>query len=245
MFLGNVNKVSIIGNKGIVTNGLNMYLDAGISSSYPGTGTTWYDISGNGNNGTLVGGVGYSSSNAGYLIFDGSNDYIRLPNNLLVHNTGNPFTLSLWFKTSSDGIILGQQNTSTPNSANGYVPGIYVGANGLLYTSCFWGGATSNISVSSSTVNNGSWHNVTVTFASGSQGSYLNGISYATLAKTQTYYAGTYYYFIATGRSAGWPSDPGVPYLNSNISSAFYYSRALSPQEIKQNYNALKGRYGL
>ena len=61
----------------IVTDGLVLYLDAGNNKSYPGSGNTWYDISENGNNGTLVNGVGYNSSNKGSLVFDGVNDYIQ------------------------------------------------------------------------------------------------------------------------------------------------------------------------
>ena len=230
-------------NPAIITNGLVLCLDAANTKSYPGSGTTWTDLSGNGNNGTLVNGVGYSGSNLGSLSFDGSNDYVTLPTNLLIHETGNPFTFSIWFKTSSTGIILGQQNNPTPNAANGYVPAIYVGTNGLLYTSCFWGGSTGNQSVTSSTVNNGSWNNITVTFSSGSQVSYLNGGSYATLAKTQTFYSSTYYYFLGTGTGASWTSFPASPYFNGSISNISYYNRALTAAEIQQNFNATKSRF--
>ena len=232
-------------NPSIVTNGLVLCLDAGNRKSYPGSGTTWTDLSGNGNNGTLLNGVGYNSGNGGSLVFDGVNDYVLLSTNLLIHHTGNPFTFSIWFRTSSTGIILGQQNTSTPNVFSGYVPAIYIGTNGLLYTSCFWGGATSNQSVSSSSVNNGSWNNITVTFASNSQISYLNGVSYATLSKTQTNYSSTYYYFLGTGTGSGWPNFPASPYNNGNISNALYYNRALTASEIRQNFNATRTRFGI
>ena len=229
----------------IVTDGLVLALDAGNTKSYPGSGSTWTDLSGNGNTGTLVNGVGYTADNGGSLTFDGVDDYSTLPTNLLKHETGNPFTFSIWFKTSSTGVILGQQSTSTPNSAAGWVPAIYVGSNGLLYTSCFYGGNTSNVSATSSTVNNGSWNNVTVTFSSGSHISYLNGNSYATLAKTQTFYSSTYYYFLGSGRVSSWPADPASPYFNGNISNIFYYNKALTASEVSQNFNALRGRYGI
>lgn len=61
-------------NPKIVTDGLVLCLDAANPKSYPGSGTVWSDLSGNGNNGTLVNGVGYNSNNGGYLTFDGSND---------------------------------------------------------------------------------------------------------------------------------------------------------------------------
>ena len=229
----------------ISTRGLVLHLDAGQQNSYKGSGTTWTDLSGNGNIGTLVSGVGYNSSNGGSLSFDGSNDYVTLPTNLLIHETGNPFTFSIWFKTSSTGIILGQQGNSAPdNGTNGWVPAIYVGADGFLYTSCFWGGSVQT-SVSSSSVNNGNWNNITVTFASNSQISYLNGTSYATLSKTQTNYNATYYYFIGSGRVSGWTSAPTSPYFNGNISNTLYYNKALTAAEVSQNFQALRGRFGV
>lgn len=62
----------------IVSSDLVLYLDAANSESYPGSGTTWTDLSGNGNDGTLQGGVGYSPNDGGSLTFDGSNDYVNL-----------------------------------------------------------------------------------------------------------------------------------------------------------------------
>jgi hypothetical protein len=237
--------MSAIGGPNVVEDGLVLALDAANDKSYPGTGNVWTDLSGNGNNGTLVNGPTFNSDNLGSIQFDGIDDYSTLPTNLLIHDTGNPFTFSIWFKTSSTGIILGQQNTSTPNNAGSYVPGIYVGTNGLLYTSCFWGGSIANQSVSSSSVNNNNWNNITVSFLSGSQISYLNGTAYTTLTKTQTNYSSTYYYFLGTGRGVSWTSFPTSPYFNGRISNIFYYNRALSAEEVLQNFNATKGRYGL
>ena len=86
-------------------NGLVLCLDAGNSKSYPGSGTTWTDLSGRGNTGTLVNGVGYSASNGGALSFDGSNDYITIPFNSVFNVTSNPFTVIIWNKknTTSNG----------------------------------------------------------------------------------------------------------------------------------------------
>ena len=64
----------------IVEDGLVLALDAGNTKSYPGSGTTWTDLSGNGNNGSLVNGVGYNSGNLGSLSFDGVNDYVNFGN---------------------------------------------------------------------------------------------------------------------------------------------------------------------
>lgn len=229
----------------LVTSGLGLFLDAGNSASYTGTGTTWTDLSNNNNNGTLVNGPTFSSLNNGSIVFDGVNDYVTLPTNLLKHETGNPFTFSIWFKTSSTGIILGQQESATPGGAGGYVPAIYVASNGTLNTSCFWGGDVNNRAATSSAVNDGNWKNITVTFSSGSHISYLNGSSYSTFTKTQTSYATNYNYFLGSGNAASWPNAPASAYLNGNIANILYYNRALSQNEITQNFNAFRGRYGI
>ena len=69
-----------------------LHLDASNSSSYPGSGSTWTDLSGQGNHVTLTG-TTYSSSNGGYLIFDGNNDYGTVP---AIDLTSTQFTLSIW-----------------------------------------------------------------------------------------------------------------------------------------------------
>jgi len=78
----------------IITDGLVLCLDAGNPKSYPGSGTTWTDLSGNGNNGTLTNGPTYNSGNLGSLVFDGVNDYVNLGD----LDLPAPFTLSIWFK---------------------------------------------------------------------------------------------------------------------------------------------------
>ncbi len=70
--------MSVYGGPDIVTNGLVLHLDAANSKSYLGSGTTWNDLSGNGNNATLTNGPSFSNSNRGSIVFDGTNDYAEL-----------------------------------------------------------------------------------------------------------------------------------------------------------------------
>jgi len=83
-------------NANIVTDSLVLCLDAANPRSYPGSGTTWYDLSGNGHNGTLVNGVGFNSGERGSMIFDGTNDYIDYGNFL---DDPTDFTVVAWQKT--------------------------------------------------------------------------------------------------------------------------------------------------
>ena len=81
----------------IVTDGLVLHLDAGRPESYTDGETTWRDLSGNNNNGTLVNGVGFSAENGGSLEFDGVNDYVTLSSSQIAPGTG-AFTWNFWVK---------------------------------------------------------------------------------------------------------------------------------------------------
>jgi hypothetical protein len=213
------------------------------NSNYRTNGRIWNDLSGNSNTGSIVNGAALNNDSFGSFTFNSINSYILLPANFFNPDAGTPFTVSLWFKTSTAGIILGQQNTSSPNSAPGYTPAIYTDSNGKIRTSCFWGGSTTNQSVSTLTVTDNAWHNITVTFASNSQISYLDGNSFATLAKTQTTYAAVYYYLIGTGTWTSWPSVASNPFFSGSIANMLFYNRALSAAEVQSNYSQFQSRF--
>ena len=83
-----------------VTNGLVFCVDAADKNSYSGTGTTWNDISGNGNNGTLTNGPTFNGSNLGNIVFDGTDDYTSTNLDLSWNNT-NSVSISMWIKTGN------------------------------------------------------------------------------------------------------------------------------------------------
>ena len=228
-------------NNIIVSDGLSVYLDAANARSYSGSGITVNGLVG-GIGGTLVNGIGFSSQNNGSFFYDGSDDYLRLPTNFFIPDSGSPFTVSIWFKTGTSGMIFGQENGATPGTGSGWNPAIYVDTNGKLRTSCFYGGNASNQSVSANSVNDNLWHQITVTFESSSHKSYLDGILFDTISKFQQNYSATYYYYLGSGKNTGW-INAGNMTLSGNISNFMFYNRALSAQEILQNYNATKGRY--
>lgn len=96
--------------EGIVTDGLKLWLDASNPASYPGSGTVWYDLSGNGN-GTMVNGVAYSTANGGVMSFDGVNDYLLLPT--LILNGLTTYTISFYMKINNTKltVVFGQGNS--------------------------------------------------------------------------------------------------------------------------------------
>jgi len=104
-------------NPRIVTDGLVLALDAGNTKSYPGSGTTWTDLSGNGNTGTLTNGPTFDSANGGSIVFDGTNDYVQVTGSITVTSA----TFITWIKrdgnqTSWSGLI---------HSRNGNVVGLH------------------------------------------------------------------------------------------------------------------------
>jgi hypothetical protein len=93
----------------IVTDGLVLYLDAANTRSYPGTGTTWSDLSRGGNNGSLINGPTFNSANGGSIVFDGSNDYVDCGNIDDIKNASQ-VSISIWtyIDDISFRILLGQ-----------------------------------------------------------------------------------------------------------------------------------------
>jgi len=239
-------KARYVDYSSIVTNGLILNLDAGNPSSYPGSGTSWTDLSGNGNNGTLTNGPTFNSDNGGSIVFDGTNDNALLPINFFSYPSLTTFSISLWFKSSQSngGTLFGQQNTNNPSSANGYVPVIYLQSNGLIRIEPFWTNSISNNIVNTNPLNNNIWHCITTTYNNGTNKLYVNG-GYVTerTGLSLVSYTSTYYYIIGAGFSGG--RGLGSDYFFGNISNFVFYNRELSLAEVLQNYNAQKSRFGL
>jgi len=215
----------------IVTSGLVLALDAADQNSYPGTGTAWNDMSGNGNTGTLVNSPTYSSTNGGTLIFNGSNQYGNtLTNNFAIGS--NSKSLQVWFKQNVSGtvdVIYGYGNSVTAQFF-----GLYYDASNRIV---FWGYNTADY-VTSYIISTNVWYNVAITYISPTVYIYVNGVLIG--QNNYTANTGTAYSMIGANTTGG-PSN----YLHGNISNVQVYNRALSSTEILQNYNAQKSRFGL
>jgi hypothetical protein len=253
---GNISEVSVYGKElslseikqnyfqgNIVTGSLVFMVDANNLVSYPKSGTAWYNLTGSASSGTLVNGPIFSYNNGGSIVFDGIDDYVNLSTDPWPANAFTNDSISIWFKFTNYGVILGQ-NLSTPFGASGWVPAIYIDTSFYLRTSVFWGGSTGNQSISPSPLSTDTWYNLTVTNESNTQKTYLNGELIATLSKTQTAYAGAYYYTLGAGRWNGWSGTTGdIGYLQGQIANLYYYDKTLTPTEIQQNYQATKDKF--
>jgi hypothetical protein len=206
----------------VVLSGLVVYLDAGNTSSYPGTGTVWTDLSGSGNNGTLVNGPTYSSANNGVIVLDGTNDYIDVPLNMSSTNytvmgaaryvtVGNGRT----FSAKNNNWLMGHWNSTTENYyAEGWVSSPGTGAsdtNWRIYA------ATGDIS-------------------SDSYSMFTNGV--LTVSPNAGGVAGPNGFAIGSYLGTS-------EFSNSQIGFMLVYNRVLTVGEIQYNFNFFRGRYGL
>ena len=223
-----------------VTNGLIYYVDAGNASSYPGSGTTWTDLSGQGRTTTLTNGPTFDSGNGGSINFDGSNDYAQVDTGFNPNITTK--TMIGWCKLKNisqtgGGLIGAGFTTPTPNTFDAIVynetgQGWGFGSDGFSRT--FWTG------VQETSTND--WVMISAVYESGTNG-------YKMYRQDQLIGQGTQSVLTINNASSGYwlgkrhATTTGP--LNAYISIGMIYNRALSSTEIAQNYNAFKGRYGL
>ena len=233
---------TVEGGGNIITDGLVLLLDAANSKSYPGTGTTWSDLSRGGNNGTLTNGSTFNSGNGGSIVFGGSNVYVAT-NYIPTIGTGN-ITYSVWFKTSTSqtgGLIGIRQSPTTVQCV--LVICNPVGAAGTnLYMSSFDGTIVRAGSTTETYIDN-KWYNAVMVHTSTSDTLYVNGVS----VKTNT--SATQNITVTTNLLIGCNPNNNTPLsgwaFNGNISNSLVYNRALSSTEISQNFNATRARFGI
>jgi hypothetical protein len=232
-------------NPRIVTNGLLLCLDAGNPKSYPGSGTTWTDLSGTGNNGTLVNTPTYDAS--GYFNFDYlQSESVSFSNSSSIQFLNrSAYTLEAWvYPTRNPGAnnwtgIFDREDTST-GSRDGY--NLYflgsAGTSTSFGTERFVAGVNNFTFVGldqSVTVNN--WSHIVATYNGTTLTLYRNGSSVGTPATTTGNITNTSKTLTVGVR--------GGQYFGGRIANAKIYNRALTAVEIERNFNALRGRFGL
>ena len=224
-------------NQKIVTSGLRLSLDAAQRRSYPTTGTTWTDLSGNGVNGTLTNGPTFDSANGGAIVTDGTNDYITLGSSFGGTSEG---TISFWIKLTNT-IEAGYAGNQRPWGKNGDFE-------------CRWGGnalqadnrklnidiqGTQNLISTQDTWLNSLWYNIAITYNSATNSSvlYIQGVQNVTGTSGNPSALAGNFNIMATASATG--------FVNGRIGNFLVYNRALSATEILQNYDAVKSRFGL
>jgi len=223
----------------IVTNGLVLNLDAGDVNSYSGSGDTWFDLSGNGNNGTLVNMDG-SNYSGGALSFDGSDEYVQIIGN--ASNTPSSMTLFCFIyptNTRPEEIIAAQDN----GLGYRFMTRVYENETGTL-----WGfKPTGDVNIvppppelveykGTTALRNNTWYCLAITYTTSNLVLYLNGN--AELNQSNPY-ALTHGGNIRLGDGIG----SAQRHLQGNLPIFMMYNRALTAAEIQQNFLALKDRF--
>jgi len=211
----------------IVTNGLVLYLDAGYNPSYSGSGTNWYDISGYGNNGTLINGPTFNSGSGGSIVFDGTDDYVTFSQ---VPSLTNQLTMECWFYLNA---IQGQNQNRLISNGDNYV--IYLASTSQL--SFYMSNQGGYIYSTGNTFSN-SWNHIVATYNNTNRAIYINGV-----LKTTSNASGN----VPNGSilNIGAYQNQSVYTINGRMPIMRIYNRGLTDSEVLQNYNSQKGRFGL
>lgn len=221
----------------IVTNGLILCLDAADKKSYPGSGTTWYDLSGNNRAGTLTNGPTFSNTNGGNIVFDGVNDYSVSTS--FTPNVTNK-TLAGWCKLGSvsqtGGGLINIQNVGGNISFDAIVynetaNGWGFGSNG--YSRTGWSGVKET--------STSQWIYMVATYENLNYNMYRNGV----LIYNLTSFNALNFNFSSESLIGLRHTGGGNAYLSANIAMGQIYNRALSASEVLQNFNATRGRFGI
>lgn len=237
-------------NTSIVTDGLVLYLDAGNIKSYPGTGTTWFDLTPNKLDGSLINGPTFSTDGGGSIFCDGTNDYVQVLDNDLLDFGASNFSVEYWFKksrnnTGADLWGVNKWNTGAQPGTNEWSLGIGISGANSPTLGVQSGTTTYNTgdTVPDSKLVLNSWSHMIGIREGNKLKVYINGILEADMTPE------------------GFTAEIAVNNVGRNLRinnsalNGFYtqayngivriYNKALSESEVQQNLNANRGRYGI
>jgi len=215
----------------IVRDGLVLLLDAANTKSYPGSGTTWKDLSNNNNNATLVNSPTYSDGN---LTFNGSTQYAQA-NSITDEIISGDFTLMALIKGGAQDhkSILSFNTNSGGNRQLWMVRNAGMGV---------YDGGTWNIG--SIDVDDDQWHHVMFTYDYSSKNAktYTDGVNDLDITTTTQINVQS-----SDTANIGMEFDGGTAtdHFNGSIPMVYVYNRVLSQNEVIQNFEAFKTRFGL
>ena len=221
----------------LTTANLFVNLDASNTASYPGTGTTWTDLQGN-DNGTLINGPTYNAANGGSIVTDGVNDFIRIGRVAGTGTSTQSMTYELWVNPLDNNGNIMSMSQNNPQGGWNMPP---IAAEGGRFRGKIW---PNNLLYSGTTFTQGTWYQVVLTwnYPSRTQSLYVNGVLNAAQGGV-TYGGSNVDNFLYLGQQ-----NPGAN--NTGMFAGRYgifriYNRSLTANEILQNFNANRSRYGI
>jgi len=236
MIISGVTLTGVTVYDGVVSNGLQLYLDANNTTSYPGTGTTWFDLSGNSNNVVMQnsGNISYTASGGGYFTL-ASNGYFNRATTTGIPTGTSAYTMSVWVQWSTgtwptSGGMLGIGSSITTNQTNQFRT---TGTNTLVN---YW--YSNDLNATSSVSPASQWVNAVAQWDGTTRKIWVNGTQFALAAASGLNVTSSLLQVGATNVG-------GSETLRGRIGQALIYNRALSAAEIQQNYNAVRSRYSV
>lgn len=225
----------------IVQSGLFSHYESSYPDSYPGTGTSWYDLKNNASPALLQNGTDYSLVNNGVFVLDGVDDYITVPDTTTIRGEINTvFTVQVWMNIQS----FNDKDRVLEKMAFNSGYSLQLRNEGQLGLEMK--GSTSNSYVTSlSTIPLNTWVLVSSVIAFNGRSTtpskvYVNGVQYIYLENNET-----------STSTAGSPlkvnsgQNPGTREPISKIGAVYIYNRALTISEVQENFDATKGRFGV
>ena len=232
----------------VESDGLMFYLDAGSTESYPGTGTTWYDLSGNGRNGTLVNSMSISGGTA--TLAPGTSDYATIPHDATISaaafGAGNGYTLESWCRFTSFQNWTCMISKAFGGSWSNTTSGLWMESAGnfrfVVGSNQSSNPAGSYINGASFAASTNTWYQVVGVNDGTNAKLYVNGVyrdqaalSGITATRTENTNA------ITVGRRA----TGTAPSHDGDIAIVKVYNTALTDSQILKNFNAIRGRFGI
>lgn len=232
-----------------VTDGMVLWLDAGDIDSYPGTGTTWTDLTNPANNGTLVGSITYTSDNGGALVFPnpntgiGTTSYIRM-NRVTEFMPTTAITVEQWLYPDDWTPATGRQSISN-TEGGGYAISIRNGGIDFIVRA----GGSYRVGELSDASGLSGWNHIAATFDGRYARMYVNGILadiVTDVGSTQTIsYNASNGLFIGAEAGGNTTTPNQIQSYEGKIGTTAIYNRALIPAEILKNYNSDRSRFGV
>ena len=243
--------MTIFHGAGIATDGLVMLMDAANPRSYPGTGTVWSDISGKRITGTLTNGPVYNTRNQGYFSFSSaSSQYVNIGTSATLQSLTSAITISAWclFPTltlpiGSTGIytIYDSAFVSSTSTEQTFLRLENDVGQALLSVGTFTGSANVYATYSYTNLAINTWYHIVGGYTGTAWVLYVNGVLVKSTVGAGPTAVASSLFTIGAATFMGTVSR----YFNGNISSVQVYNRALSADEVQQNFEAYRGRYGV
>lgn len=242
----NATKNRFINDLPPVRNGLVLELDAGQRASYPGTGNTWYDVSGNSYNSDLVGSPSFSGIGvSGYISFDANTKSGILNTGVLNNYSSGTIECTIYLTSLASSYIFARQRNGV-NSYNVLSVGSYCGITGLATTGTsgkiYYHNKNSQTNLdSTSNILANTWYRIAVTFNNSASTLYINGVQDATIAGDYSVPNDA----SVDPRIGAWIADSVNRPMNGRLAHFQIFNRALSAYEIKQNFDYYRTRYNI